>query len=269
MGGVAVRLYKTGQGAPVLFIHGITTYSFIWRRVVDLLQNHYCLYVPDLPGCGDSSMDTRVSYSLKTHAERMAELLQAQVGEKVHLVGHDLGGGIAQLMAVEYPELIRSLVLVNSVGYDYWPVQPITALRAPVLRQLIVASFDLGTLKLVVQRGLYHKEKADAELLSLFMRPLQTAAGRMGLLHFARCLDNRNLLDIAHLLPRVTLPTLVVRGDADVYLSPVISQRLVEDFPQANLVRIATAGHFIQEDEPRWLCEKLREFWEGQGGGLE
>ena len=70
---------------------------------------------------------------------------------KFHLVGHDLGGGISQIMAVNKPNSIIDLTLINSVAYDYWPVQPIIAMRTPIIRQIAMASLDFGTFKIIVQ----------------------------------------------------------------------------------------------------------------------
>jgi pimeloyl-ACP methyl ester carboxylesterase len=184
----------------------------------------------------------------------------------VHFVGHDLGGGIGQILAVRYPEMVSSLTMINTVAYDFWPVQPIIAMRTPILRQFMMAAADLGAFTLIVRRGLFHKERATPELMALFMKPMRTSEGRKAFLHFAECLDNRDLTSIAAALRRLRVPVLIVRGDADVYLSPQISERLHEQITASRLVRVATGGHFIQEDEPAWLTRTISEFLEESRG---
>lgn len=263
-GGYRYALLDQGEGETVVLLHGITTYSFIWRNVLPHLPQDKRGIAYDLLGCGESEMPLDASYSLTAHAERLFLLLRQLGIERVHLVGHDLGGGIAQIFAVRHPAMVIDLCLVNTVGYDYWPVQPISAMRTPVLRHFAMAALDAGALSLVIRRGLYHKARLDNELLDLFNAPMRSALGRKAFLHFAHCLDNRNLTDIAEDLRRLPMPVLVIRGEADVYLSEEIALRLKREIPDCRLLRIATGGHFIQEDEPELLADALASFWAGQ-----
>ncbi len=262
-GGYRFALLEQGTGDPVILLHGITTYSFIWRRVLPCLPDNYRVIVHDLLGCGFTDKPLDVSYSLAEHAERLAVLLKEMGLEKVHLVGHDVGGGIAQIFAVRYPEKVIDLCLVNSVGYNYWPVQPISTMRTPILRHFAMATLDAGALGLIIKRGLYHKKRFDSELLDLFRRPFQTSLGRKAFLHFARCLDSRDLTGIDEDLQRLKKPVLVIRGEADSYLNEDISLRFKRDIPGCLLLRIENAGHFIQEDEPEQIAAALESFWVG------
>jgi pimeloyl-ACP methyl ester carboxylesterase len=261
--GHTLAVHRSGRGEPVLLVHGITTWSFLWREVAKRLAERHEVIAVDLLGCGDSAMPTGVSYSLDSHAEYLAELVGWLGVGPVHYVGHDLGGGIGQIMAVRHASRLRSLSVVNSVAYDYWPVQPIIALRTPVIRQLVLAAIDAGALRLVVQRGLYHKEKLTPALMDDFLRPLQTLAGRRAFAHFARCLDNANLMEIREELRKLTLPVTIAWGMADAYLSRAIPDRLAAEIPGATLHRLPTAGHFSPIDEPEPLAAILLEGFAG------
>lgn len=258
--GHRIAYHRSGAGPTILLVHGITTYSFIWRRLVPLLEPKYDVIAIDLLGCGDSDMPLDTSYSIQDHATRLREFVDVLGIQKLHFVGHDLGGGIGQIFAVRFPERLYDLTVINSVAYDFWPVQPITALRTPIVRQLMLASFDLGTFRLVVNRGLYHKDRVTRELMDLFTAPMKTSLGRKAFMHFARCLDNHNLTDIAEDLRHLRVPLLILSGDADPYLSSSIAEKLHAEVPGSRLERIATASHFIQEDEPEWIAHHLREF---------
>lgn len=260
--GGACTYYRTGKGEPVLLVHGITTYSFIWRKIVPLLAAKYDVITIDLLGCGDSAMPLDVSYAIKDHAERLKEFVISLGIEKFHFVGHDLGGGMGQIFAVQYPEMLFDLAMINTVAYDYWPVQPIIAMRTPILRQFMIAAVDLGAFQLIVKRGLYHKDLVTEELMDLFMKPLKKSGGRKALLHFARCLNNANLMEIAEDLRKLKMPVLIIRGDADPYLGSMIAERLHQDIPGSRLVRIATGGHWIQEDESVQTAQSLLAFFE-------
>lgn len=262
--GHTMAYYRQGKGEPVLMVHGITTYSFIWRKIIPLLSADYDVIAVDLLGCGDSDKPLDVSYSLKDHASRLNEFIVTLGIGKFHFVGHDLGGGMGQIFAVRNPGMLFDLTVINTVAYDFWPVQPIIALRTPVIRQFLIATLDLGTFRLIVKRGIYHKERATTELMDLFMKPMQTSEGRKAFMHFAKCLDNRNLMEIANDLRRLKVPVLIIRGDADPYLCATISERLKSEIPRSILVRIPNGGHFIQEDEPEQIAQRMTAFFRGE-----
>lgn len=258
--GNKLNYFREGQGETVLLVHGITTYSFIWAEIFHLLKPDFDVIAVDLPGCGDSDKSVEVDYSLKHQAELLKEFIDILKIQKVHFVGHDVGGGIAQIFTVRYPEAIITSTFINTVAYDFWPVQPIIAIRTPIIRQLAMATLDLGMFKLIVQRGVYHKEKVTSELMNYFFKPMQSKAGRKAFLHFAACLDNKNLIEITGLLKKIETPVLIVRGDADVYLGSNISKKLHSDISISKLVIIPDAGHFVQLDEPEKLAQILQQF---------
>ncbi len=259
--GYNIAYHSEGEGETVLLVHGITTYSFIWRKIIPLLSKKYRVITIDLLGCGQSDKPLEIEYSLPSHAQNIKELLTKLDIERVHFVGHDIGGGIGQVFAVHYPELLYDVTLINSVGHDFWPVQPIIAMRTPIIRQLAMATLDIGAFRLVVRRGLYHKERVNDELMQLFWKPMRTKEGRRAFLHFADCLNNKHLIDLEPELQKLGVKTLIIRGDADVYLSTAIAEKLHSDIPNSRLVRITTGGHFIQEDEPEKIATTLLDFF--------
>jgi len=256
-----VAYFKRGKGEPVLLVHGITTYSFIWRKIVPLLEQNYQVIGVDLPGCGASGKSVDESYSIKKHAYLLNQFLEKIGIEKVHFVGHDVGGGVAQIFAVNFPEKLFDITLMNTVAYDFWPVQPIIAMRTPIIRQMAMATLDMGALNMIVKRGLYHRERCTEELMEYFWAPMKTKDGRKAFLHFAASLDNQNLLDIVDELHQLKTPVLIMRGDADPYLSAAISNKLAENIPDAKLISIETGGHFMQEDEPELIANELMTFF--------
>jgi pimeloyl-ACP methyl ester carboxylesterase len=262
--GWRIAYQRSGQGEPVLLVHGITTYSFIWKNIAKRLSKNYDVIVPDLLGCGDSDKPMEIEYSLINHAEILKGFLKKLNIDKIHFVGHDVGGGIGQIFIVRYPERMIDLALVNSVAYDFWPVQPIITMRTPIIRQLAMATLDMGTFKLVLRRAFYNKDLLTPDLFELFSRQMDSKEGRKAFLHFAKCLNNQHLLDIVEDLKKIKLPVLIVRGNEDMYLSAKISERLYNEIPGSKLIICQSAGHFIQEDKPDELTELLKNHFKGQ-----
>ena len=252
--------HRAGEGEVVLLVHGITSYSFIWKDVFQSLSHNYDVIAVDLLGCGNSDKPLDVSYSLTSHAEILKKFVNVLDIEKFHFVGHDLGGGIGQIFAVNNPGLLYDLTLINTVGYDFWPVQPITAMRTPILRELLMSTFDLGLFMILIKRGIYHKEELTQELMDKFSKPLQSSEGKKAFMHFARCLDNKNLMDIVDQLRLLEMPVLIIRSDGDLYLRAAIAEQLHKDIPGSRLVRIAKGGHFVQIDEPGWVAGEINNF---------
>jgi len=248
------------RGDVILLVHGITTYSFIWRKILPYLEKDYDVIAIDLLGCGSSDMPLDVSYSIKAHEGRVFAFVKQLGIQQFHMVGHDLGGGIAQIFAINHPQMLKSLILINTVGYDFWPVQPIIAMRTPIIRQLLMGALDLGMMKLLVKTGMYHKELVDDALMDLIWKPLREQKGRKAFMHFARCLDHHDLMDIADQLKQLDVPTLIMRGDADPFLGAATAENLHADIPSSQLLRIDTASHYLMEDEPTWAAENILTF---------
>lgn len=244
----------------MLLVHGITTNSFIWRDIVPRLSEDFEVVAVDLLGCGESDLGLDADYSIAAQAELVAGVIRALKIQPCHLVGHDIGGGIGQIVAVRHRDCLRSLTLINPVGYDFWPVQPIIAMRTPVLRQLAMATLDFGMLRLVVKRAVYHREYVDNELMTLFWAQMSTTERRKAFLKLAKSLNSEQLLAIEDDLRTLDLPTLILRGDGDIYLSAKICERLHTDIPGSRMERIQTAGHFAQIDEPDWVCTQIEGF---------
>src|SRR4051812_46859470 len=110
---VAYRL--EGSGPPIVLVHGITSSSATWERVVPALAEHHTVIAPDLLGHGQSAKP-RGDYSLGAYASGLRDLLVALGHERATFVGHSLGGGVAMQFSYQFPELCERLVLVDSGG---------------------------------------------------------------------------------------------------------------------------------------------------------
>ena len=115
LSGHELAYLDSGDGPAVLFIHGLTNSSRSWARLVDALNTDHRILAPDLYGHGASAKPMR-DYSLSAHAATLRDLLDRLGIDRVTLVGHSLGGGIAMQFCYLFPERASRLVLVSSGG---------------------------------------------------------------------------------------------------------------------------------------------------------
>lgn len=154
--GIDMRWEEQGEGLPVVFIHGIPTSPALWRHVVPLVTQAHCLAF-EMVGYGESIPAGRErDISVGRQADYVAAwLAQLNITQAV-FAGHDLGGGVAQLVAVRYPELCGGLFLTNSIGYDSWPIPSVKAMRAmaPLVRRLPNVVAKQAILRMLMYRGM-------------------------------------------------------------------------------------------------------------------
>jgi 3-oxoadipate enol-lactonase len=124
----------TGHGQPLVFIHGLGLSSREWERQVDCFSEHYRVITFDVRGHGRSDKPPD-PYSIELFAADTTELIQTLALVPAHVVGHSMGGMIAFQIAVSMPELIRSMVIVNS-GPEF--VVRTLMQRLEILRRLTI-----------------------------------------------------------------------------------------------------------------------------------
>jgi pimeloyl-ACP methyl ester carboxylesterase len=135
---IPMRWLEHGEGTPVVLVHGIPTSPELWRHVVPHLGGVRCL-AWEMVGYGASIPEgSERDISVARQAEYLATWLGHLDLDRVVLVGHDLGGGVAQIVAIREPERIAGLVLTNAIGYDSWPIPSVKAMQrmAAGLRRL-------------------------------------------------------------------------------------------------------------------------------------
>ena len=120
-----------GDGAPVILLHGIPTWSFLYNEVIPPLAETARVIAPDFLGHGYSDRRDFFDRSLLAQTAMIMRLMDHLGIERADFVGHDTGGGVALIMAINHPERVARLVLTNVVAYDSWPIDDMIALGNP------------------------------------------------------------------------------------------------------------------------------------------
>ena len=209
-----VAYVQAGEaGVPVVFLHGLPASSFLWRGVIAELQGNFARYALDLLGYGDSDQAEGTDLSLPAQATVLGLWADAVGLERFHLVGHDIGGGVAQIFATRHPGRVGRLVLVDTVAYDSWPVLDIARLKEPHWDETLRARDLRPGFRRAFEQGLVHKERLTDEVLEGYVGPFLGRAGREAYLRCARALETRDLLDLTERIEAIPHPTLVLWGE--------------------------------------------------------
>ena len=120
-----------GEGAPVILLHGIPTWSFLYNEVIPPLAETARVIAPDFLGHGYSDRRDFFDRSLLAQTGMIMRLMDHLGIERADFVGHDTGGGVALIMAINHPERVARLVLTNVVAYNSWPIDDMIALGNP------------------------------------------------------------------------------------------------------------------------------------------
>ncbi|MCX6020205.1 MAG: alpha/beta hydrolase [Chloroflexi bacterium] len=193
------------------------------------------------------------------------EALLAALGiERAVIVGHDIGGGVAQLLALRQPGLIERLVLIDSIAWDSWPVPDIARLKEPSWDETM-QRLDLSRgFRRAFERGFANKERVTDELVARYVDPFRDLEGRMAYLRAARALDPQDLLAVSDRLGSITAPTLIIWGEQDDYQLPEWGPKLAAALPNARLVTLPDAAHFVPEDAPEQTADLIARFARGE-----
>ena len=123
--GVVLSVHRAGQGEPLLLLHGFPQNHMCWERVAPQLARHYDVIIPDLRGYGESEAPPNesgnVTYSKRTMAQDIADLLTALAVQRANVLGHDRGARVAYRFALDHPERINKLGIIEIVPTaDFW-----------------------------------------------------------------------------------------------------------------------------------------------------
>src|SRR5688572_10430572 len=248
-----VRLYyyaagSRGAGEPIVLLHGFPTSGHLWNGVVPLLPSGHRVVVLDLLGYGRSDPAHSASVDLRAHADRLVSVLDLLAISFACLVGHDLGGGIAQCVAVRHPHRVSRLCLVESVAFDGWPARAVRLARAMVpLTRHLPPSWILSVVRADLLRGYLDHDRASHDI-DLYLRPFAEVDGRDALMTHLLALDNAETRAVASRLKDIVCPTAIVWGERDPFLSVTVGQRLAATIPRSTLQIVPEAKHFLPQE---------------------
>ncbi len=254
--GAAYHARTTGDGPPVVFLHGFLSTAGVWDPVIDRLGQDFRCVAVDLPGFGRSAKGVNVPTGVWGRAEWLRDLLDALRLDAVTLVGASMGGQTALAFASRYPARVRNLVLIAPFAREPDPYPARDAWTWPLVVWLFERSmFSRRWLAWRQRQQMTRPHRLPRGRVDDLFRQTQTPGFLEGIRdgYIQPPVD-----DLREQLADVRAPVLVLWGAGDRTLSVDLAREVAARVPNGRLRVVAGAGHSVQLDEPDVVAGTIR-----------
>ncbi len=245
-----------GAGPAVVFCHGTPWSSRLWEPYADALRREFTVYLWDMPGYGESSMEPDDAVDLGVQGELFAELLEHWGLDHPHVVAHDFGGAVSLRAMLLHDASYASLALVDVVALRPWGSEYFRLVKehADVFAAQPVA-VHRGALEAYIA-GASH-QGLTTEQLAMLTGPWTTPQGQGAFYRQIAQADERFTAEVEPRYAGIDLPVVVIWGREDTWIPVERAYRLAELIPGSELQIVPDAGHLIQLDQPVALAMAL------------
>lgn len=256
---VDIAYTDIGKGKPIILLHGIPTWSYLYNNVIETFAKEYRVIAPDFLGHGYSDQRDLFDRSIEVQAKMVICLMKALKIEKAHIIGHDTGGGVSLILAIKHPHLIDKLVLSNIVAYDSWPIDDMLALGNPEWSKKSIneiADFLLDG----YQMGLSNSKMLTQTFKEGIRAPYLTEQGKVSLIRNASSLNTNHTTSLVRRHKDIKAKTLLLWGIDDPWQTIADGRRLNKEIPNSQLVELKKTSHWLQQDSPELYAENIIKF---------
>lgn len=264
--GVNVHYKTWGQGEPTfILLHGFGASLFSWREVTEPLSQFGTVIAYDRPAFGLTERplewEGESPYSPQSQVDIVIGLMDALKVEKAILVGNSAGGTVSMQVALQHPDRVEALILVDAAVYAGGgaPSWSRPLLKTPqmnhvgplIARQLQAQGTEL------LKTAWHDPSKITPEIFAGYEKPLQIVNWDKALWQLTVASEESGLADRVN---EIALPALVITGDDDRIVPTEQSLRLADELPNAELKVIAQSGHLPHEETPVEFMQAVTEF---------
>ncbi|MEU0413413.1 alpha/beta hydrolase [Streptomyces griseorubiginosus] len=250
--GLQIHYKRAGRGPALVLLHGSASSLQHFDRAAALLSESFDVIRPDLPGCGLTGPRKDRDYRIPAYTATVADFLEALGVPHYAVVGNSLGGNIAWNLALDHPERVTGLVLVNATGYPEKEVPAGMRLtRNPLLRPLLRRVMPRGAIERNLRANVGpHATIVDDAMVDRAHQLMNRPGNRSAFVDFC----NTDQPDRSAQIPRITAPTLVLRS------AGIDGQHFARDIPGAEQLVHPHGGHLLPEEEPQWVSDAITQF---------
>lgn len=247
-----------GSGEPLILIHGFGGSKDNWIYFAKALTPQYRVIIPDLPGFGDSSKPQDKSYSIKEQVKRVDQFLAALKINKAHFVGNSMGGSIAGMYSITYPQKVKTLALFDTGGVMSPIKSELFLLREKGINPLVVK--ETGDFDRLLRMNFYTPPRIPS-IIKKYLASQAIEAAPMNELIFGE-LSRGDMWTLGDNLDKIQAPTLIVWGDSDKILHVSTVDILKKNIKNSTVVIIKECGHVPMLEKPRETAAAYRAFLE-------
>lgn len=265
--GLKVNYYESGQGPPVLLLHGFGACAYTWRFLAPALAAEHRVINLELKGFGLSDKPRDGKYAVSDQADLVAAFIRGRDLRDLVVMGHSMGGGVALLtyfqVREDNPARIRRLVLIDSAGYPQklpWfirlaKVPGLNALAAKLLSPRFAAA-------MVLRKCYYDNDKITEEQIDTYAYYGSLPGAPEAVAQTARqlLLEEGEMAALIARYRTISVPVLLIWGAEDEVVPLEVGKRFNRDIPDSELVVIPRCGHIPLEEEPRATARNVVEF---------
>ena len=244
---------------PFVLIHGTFASLHAFDDWAKILKKKYRVIRMDLPGFGITGPNPHAKYSIEKYAEFISVFISELGIEKCHLAGNSLGGWLAWEFALQHQEKVEKLILIDAAGYinDKNLPLPFVIAQTPVLRN-VFNYVPLAVVRRFVRQVFYDQSKVTDQLVQRYFDLFHREGNKEAFVKIA----NSYFVQNTHSLFQLKVPTLVLWGEKDNWLSVDQSERFVHDLPNAKRIIYENVGHVPMEEIPDETAKDVIEFLE-------
>jgi pimeloyl-ACP methyl ester carboxylesterase len=258
---------RSGEGPPIITLHGLGGTSFSWRYLSPLLRAQNTIYSFDLRGHGKSrSCASRELFSISAQAHSICRFIRENNLRETVLVGNSLGGGIALLTALllleDRERRLDSLILLDSIGFTQKLPFFFRVLRSfPYLvRGITTVLPHTWVIRQVLNRAFFDKTKISCAAVDAYAKNLARPNGINELIATAKQMIPDRVDELMALFQDIELPTLLIWGKQDKFVPPYVGIGLNALLHNSQLVFVENCGHLPQEEQPEITGQKIIKF---------
>ena len=251
--GLKIAFERQGTGPPLVLLHGFVGHSQEWRRQIDMLSREYTVVAWDAPGAGRST-DPPETFRLPDYADCLAGFIDALGLTRPHIAGLSFGGALAIALYGRHPTVPASLVLASA--YAGWAGSLALEVTEQRLQTTLRAADAPSEQRVESMITSMFSSSPPAESVEEF-RGIMAEIHPAGLRAMARSVAEADLRDV---LPRITVPTLLLYGDQDSRAPLAVAENMHARIPTSRLVVMQAVGHMSSVEAPERFNAEVRRF---------